>query len=174
MQINEYLKQVKSRFSTGISTEHSYRADLQNLLNEMVKGITITNEPKRQKCGAPDYIIQRKDIPLGYIEAKDIGVDLNKIEKSEQLIGNTSDHLDSIDGSLSAITLSSEDMEEHIQRLNDQNAQLKEFIIIIEQIGKEAADYLPSFAKHIDIATLELVDATVKTKENLKTPLKVF
>lgn len=85
MQINEYLKQVKSRFSTGISTEHSYRADLQNLLNGMVKGITVTNEPKRQKCGAPDYIIQKKEVPLGYIEAKDIGIDLNKTEKSDQM-----------------------------------------------------------------------------------------
>jgi len=85
MQINEYLKQVKSRFSTGISTEHSYRADLQNLLNKMIKGITVTNEPKRQKCGAPDYIIQKKEVPLGYIEAKDIGIDLNKIEKSDQM-----------------------------------------------------------------------------------------
>lgn len=85
MQINEYLKQVKSRFSTGISTEHSYRADLQNLLNKMIKGITVTNEPKRQKCGAPDYIIQKKEVPLGYIEAKDIGIDLNKTEKSDQM-----------------------------------------------------------------------------------------
>lgn len=85
MQINEYLKQVKSRFSTGISTEHSYRADLQNLLNGMVKGITVTNEPKRQKCGAPDYIIQKKEVPLGYIEAKDIGMDLSKTEKSDQV-----------------------------------------------------------------------------------------
>ena len=85
MQINEYLKQVKSRFSTGISTEHSYRADLQNLLDGMVKGITVTNEPKRQKCGAPDYIIQKKEVPLGYIEAKDIGIDLSKTEKSDQV-----------------------------------------------------------------------------------------
>jgi len=85
IQINEYLKQVKSRFLTGISTEHSYRADLQNLLYKMVKGITVTNEPKRQKCGAPDYIIQKKEVPLGYIEAKDIGIDLNRIEKSDQI-----------------------------------------------------------------------------------------
>jgi len=83
MPINTYMKQVKHRFDSGISTEHSYRADLQNLLNTMVKGITVTNEPKRQKCGAPDYIIQRKDIPIGYIEAKDVGEDLDKNEKSD-------------------------------------------------------------------------------------------
>ena len=83
--IEQYGKNIKQRFKTGISTEHSYRGDLQNLLQNLIKGIKITNEPKRQKCGAPDYIIQRKEVPIGYIEAKDIGVDLNKIEKSEQL-----------------------------------------------------------------------------------------
>ncbi|MBU4268124.1 MAG: N-6 DNA methylase [Acidobacteria bacterium] len=85
MPIDEYLKQVKQRYAAGISTEHSYRADLQNLILLMVKGIQVTNEPKRQKCGAPDYIIQKKQVPLGYIEAKDIGVDLNKTETSEQI-----------------------------------------------------------------------------------------
>src|SRR5690606_31700284 len=36
-------------------------------------------------CGAPDYILTRGLIPLGHVEAKDIGVDLDKIERSEQL-----------------------------------------------------------------------------------------
>ncbi len=85
MPINEYLKQVKQRYKTGISTEHSYRSDLQILLNNLVKGITVTNEPKRQKCGAPDYIIQKKEVPVGYIEAKDIGIDLDKTEKTDQI-----------------------------------------------------------------------------------------
>lgn len=85
MPINEYLKQVKQRFNTGISTEHSYRGDLQVLLNNLVPRITVTNEPKRQKCGAPDYIIQNKEVPLGYIEAKDIGINLDKVEKSDQM-----------------------------------------------------------------------------------------
>ncbi len=85
MPIKEYIKEVKKRYSAGISTEHSYRGDLQNLLLKLVTDVNVTNEPKRQECGAPDYIIQRKDIPLGYIEAKDIGLDLDKIEKSDQL-----------------------------------------------------------------------------------------
>lgn len=85
MSLDDYLKQVKQRLKTGISTEHSYRSDLQVLLNNLVKGITVTNEPKRQKCGAPDYIIQKKEVPIGYIEAKDIGIDLDKTEKSDQM-----------------------------------------------------------------------------------------
>jgi hypothetical protein len=85
MPINEYLNQVKRLYLAGNATEHSYRPALKDLLESLVKGISATNEPKRQSCGAPDYIIQRKDIPLGYIEAKDIGNDLNKTEKDAQV-----------------------------------------------------------------------------------------
>lgn len=31
------------------------------------------NEPKQIACGAPDFIFQRKEIPVGYAEAKDVG-----------------------------------------------------------------------------------------------------
>jgi len=46
---------------------------LQQLLESLVPTIRATNEPKRQSCGAPDYILTKKDIPVGFIEAKDIG-----------------------------------------------------------------------------------------------------
>ena len=82
--ISEYLKSVKTTFENGQATEHSHRGFLQTYLQNLSDCI-VTNEPKRQACGAPDYIIERKGIPVGYIEAKDIDVDLDKIEKTEQL-----------------------------------------------------------------------------------------
>ncbi|MCP4407083.1 MAG: N-6 DNA methylase, partial [Gammaproteobacteria bacterium] len=51
----------------------------------LAQGVLVTNEPARIDCGAPDYIITRKNIPVGYIEAKDIGVSLAKTDKSEQM-----------------------------------------------------------------------------------------
>ena len=84
-EIHEYIKKISKGYLSGISTEHSYRGDLKDLISELVKGINVTNEPKRQKCGAPDYIIQKKEVPIGYIEAKDVGIDLEKTEKSEQM-----------------------------------------------------------------------------------------
>lgn len=83
--IAEYLQQVATRYKTGISREHSYRGDLQRLLQALNPGILVTNEPARIACGAPDYILTKHDIPVGYIEAKDIGVSLDKTAKSEQL-----------------------------------------------------------------------------------------
>jgi predicted helicase len=48
---------------------------LEQLIETIVPDIRATNEPKRQSCGAPDYILTKlkKDIPIGFIEAKDIG-----------------------------------------------------------------------------------------------------
>lgn len=83
--ILEYYTTVSDRYKRGTATEHTYRGDLQKLIESLVRDIVATNEPKRQECGAPDYIITSKDIPIGFIEAKDVGENLDKVEKSEQL-----------------------------------------------------------------------------------------
>lgn len=81
----KYLDGIIRKFKTGKTTEHSFRGDLQDFVERTVTGVQAINEPTRQKCGAPDYIIQKKNIPVGYIEAKDIDKNLDVIEKSEQL-----------------------------------------------------------------------------------------
>lgn len=81
----KYLDGIIRKFKTGKTTEHSFRGDLQDFIERTVAGVQAINEPTRQKCGAPDYIIQKKNIPIGYIEAKDIDKNLDVIEKSEQL-----------------------------------------------------------------------------------------
>jgi len=82
--INTYLQKVKQRYSSGISTEHSYRGDFQILIEELCPGIKVTSEPKRISCGSPDYILQKNKIPIGYIETKDVGKDLNSSQFKEQ------------------------------------------------------------------------------------------
>ncbi len=81
----KYLDGIIRKFKTEKTTEHSFRGDLQNFIERIVKGVQVINEPARQKCGAPDYIVQKKNIPIGYIEAKDIDKNLDVVEKSEQL-----------------------------------------------------------------------------------------
>ncbi|MGB6092294.1 MAG: type ISP restriction/modification enzyme [Moheibacter sp.] len=73
MTIEQYIENINQRYQLGNATEHTFRGDLQQLLESLVPTIRATNEPKRQKCGAPDYILTKKDIPVGFIEAKDIG-----------------------------------------------------------------------------------------------------
>lgn len=93
MNFSEYVQDVSKRFATGNAREHAYRPSLQNLLEATIPDILATNDPARIKCGAPDFILTRRKIDVGYIEAKDIGVDLNKTEKDEQL----KRYLDSLD-----------------------------------------------------------------------------
>src|SRR5690606_28294020 len=73
MNITNYLDNINKRYKLGNATEHTYRGDLQQLLESLMPEIRATNEPKRQSCGAPDYILTKKEIPVGFIEAKDIG-----------------------------------------------------------------------------------------------------
>ncbi len=71
--IEKYIQDINKRYQLGNATEHTFRGDLQQLIENLVPAISATNEPKRQSCGAPDYILTKKDIPVGFIEAKDIG-----------------------------------------------------------------------------------------------------
>ena len=72
MDINSYIKQINEQYKTGNAREHSYRPMLQQLLTDMLHGFIVTNEPARISCGAPDYIISRGNMPVFYIEAKDV------------------------------------------------------------------------------------------------------
>jgi predicted helicase len=84
MTLQQYISKINTLFITGIAREHSYRGDLQNLISEILPDVLVTNEPARVACGAPDYVLTRKDIAIGYIEAKDIGVNLKSKLLQEQ------------------------------------------------------------------------------------------
>ena len=74
MDLKEYISTVNQKYRAGNATEHSYRGALEQLMQALLPKLRIVNEPKRVKCGAPDYIASRKDgMPVFYIEAKDIG-----------------------------------------------------------------------------------------------------
>jgi len=73
MNLDQYIDNINQKFKAGNATEHTFRGVLEQLIESIVPTIKATNEPKRQSCGAPDYILTKKDIPVGFIEAKDIG-----------------------------------------------------------------------------------------------------
>ena len=65
MNLYQYIEIIAKRHKAGISSEHSYRADLESLIRELVPGVDITNEPlKVTDCGNPDYVITRRKIPI--------------------------------------------------------------------------------------------------------------
>jgi len=85
MNINDYIETLNKRYRSGISSEHSYRADLENLIKSLAPDVDMTNEPLNvTDCGNPDFVVMKKGIPVGYIEAKDIGKDLKSKSYKEQ------------------------------------------------------------------------------------------
>jgi hypothetical protein len=80
LNIERFLAEVSSIYQTGVATEHSYRNALQNLLSSTGEDITALNEPKRVKCGAPDFIVSKGDIVIGHVEAKDIDIGIRGLK----------------------------------------------------------------------------------------------
>ena len=99
--VAQYIDEVSKQFSTGKATEHSYRPALAKLLGDLLPKFTITNEPSRIQCGAPDYIIAKgkgaTSIPVAFVEAKDIGdsdLDGNRQHKEQfNRYKNSLDHI---------------------------------------------------------------------------------
>ncbi len=99
--VAQYIDEVAKQFSTGKATEHSYRPALAKLLGDLLPKFTITNEPSRIQCGAPDYIIAKgkgaTSIPVAFVEAKDIGdsdLDGNRQHKEQfNRYKNSLDHI---------------------------------------------------------------------------------
>ncbi len=82
----DYLSKIQDALDTGNATEHTYRPFLKELLESFEGGVTAINEPKRIRCGAPDFILTRGETPIGYVEAKDIGASLDNALLTKQLL----------------------------------------------------------------------------------------
>lgn len=83
-----YTKSITAKFSHKETSEMGYRTDFEILLKGIFDKINvkrIDHDAKANRGNKPDFIILKHDIPILYIEVKDIGTDLNKIEKSEQM-----------------------------------------------------------------------------------------
>lgn len=83
MTIDHFIAALNQRYMLGNATEHTFRGGLQQLIESLLPTVQVTNEPKRQSCGAPDYILTIKEIPVGFIEAKDFeDPDLKGLKKT--------------------------------------------------------------------------------------------
>jgi Type ISP C-terminal specificity domain/N-6 DNA Methylase len=87
--VDVYRRQIEKELQAGNATEQTHRPALKTLLEALAPKITATNEPKRVECGAPDFSITEKrahgSVTVGHVEAKDVGKDLDEVEKSDQM-----------------------------------------------------------------------------------------
>ena len=85
MTLSDYIKSLNKRYQTGNAREHAYRIDLEQLMQHFAPSLSITNEPANvTNCGNPDFVLMQKEIPVGYVEAKDIGKNLDAKLYQEQ------------------------------------------------------------------------------------------
>ena len=88
--LKNYLLQIQN--ITEKDKEHTYRTFLHTLFIQIKEQIAYTNikiihEPNNDKegRGAPDFLITKDSLILGYIENKRINEDLNKILQTQQI-----------------------------------------------------------------------------------------
>src|SRR3989338_4126261 len=84
-----YIQSVSKKFSHKETSEMGYRTDFEILLKGVFESINvrrIDHDARAKQGNKPDFVVLKSDVPILYIEAKDIGVSLDKVEKSEQMI----------------------------------------------------------------------------------------
>jgi type I restriction-modification system DNA methylase subunit len=80
-----YIADIEKDHRGKKATELTFRSSLEIFMESIERSIEATSDPKHIECGAPDFIIERRRVPLGYVETKIVGEPLDKIEKSDQL-----------------------------------------------------------------------------------------
>jgi hypothetical protein len=85
-----YLNSISQKFKRKETSEMGYRTDFEILLKSIFERVVsfpaIDHDAKAKGGNKPDFVILKFDIPILYIETKDIGISLDKIEKSEQMV----------------------------------------------------------------------------------------
>ena len=83
-----YIQSISSKFSHEETSEMGYRTDFEILIKGIFESINvrrIDHDARAKQGNKPDFVVLNRDVPILYIEAKDIGVSLDKTEKSEQM-----------------------------------------------------------------------------------------
>src|SRR3990167_5194750 len=61
--------------------EHQHRPALGVLLEAMLPDVNAINEPGKIEFGAPDFALIKSGFPIGYVETKRLGENLDDIAK---------------------------------------------------------------------------------------------
>ncbi|EJJ4820911.1 TPA: type ISP restriction/modification enzyme [Campylobacter jejuni] len=149
--LKAYLENIKD-ISTN-DKEHTHRTALQNLLQAIKDNqdkqnkICIKQEPNNDKegRGAPDFLITKDFLTLGYIENKRVNANLDNIIKSDQILKYTK---------LSPNIILTDYLRFILLSLNDKNE-----IIICKEVKICSLDEIKSVIKNqslLDTKTQEL------------------
>ncbi len=86
MPFTIYLRELRNKLQAPEAQEATHYGTLAVLLETWGDEVTAIVQPQRViNCGAPDIAIKRGPAPLGYVECKNVGANLDDIEQSGQL-----------------------------------------------------------------------------------------
>ena len=79
-----YLSNIFAKAKTGEAGERTYYSTLEEFLEKFHEGSQTIVEPRNSAVGIPDFKVQTgKGLLVGYVEAKDLGRDLDRLSKGE-------------------------------------------------------------------------------------------
>ena len=79
---NHYIQNLQKNIKHG--GERSHYSSLQSLIEGLEIGINTIVEEKGNQAGIPDLTIRKNDRVVGYIEAKDININISKLDQKNE------------------------------------------------------------------------------------------
>ncbi len=181
MNFESYLRSLQKNLQRG--SERTHYPTLKTLLDHPSEQIEASIEEKGNKAGIPDFTVRKRDLLIGYVEAKDLGIDLSTVEKSEQLERYRESHIGAnliltnylefrwyVDGKLRLKTSLGEQTNQQIQLLNPEqtNQLIQGFLNYQGEIinnPEDLAKQMARLTKAIRYAVIEALKLETETGE---------
>ncbi len=178
MDFKEYIKTIDQLYHVGNTTEHSFRGALASYLQSLLPHFVVTNEPRRIECGAPDYVITQKDIPVAFLEAKDINDgDLDGMRQHKEQFNRYKTSLDRIiftdyldfhlyvGGEFQDAVRIAETHGDHVVGIAENEAKFNEMVLSLATMGRQRITSSAALAKQMAAKAHLLADAVKKSLE---------
>jgi len=175
MDLKEYIQTIDQLYHVGNTTEHSFRGALASYLQSILKNFVVTNEPRRIDCGAPDYVITQKNVPVAFLEAKDVNdgdldgrrqhkEQFNRYKSSLDRIVFT-DYLDFhmyVGGEYQDAVRIAETRGDHIVGIPENETKFAEMVLHLATEGRQRITSSSALAKQMAAKAHMLADAVKK------------
>ena len=176
MDFKEYIQTIDQLYHVSNTTEHSFRGALASYLQSILKNFVVTNEPRRIDCGAPDFVITQKNVPVAFLEAKDVNDgdldgrrqhkdQFNRYKSSLNRIIFT-DYLDFhlyVGGEYQDAVRIAETRGDHIVGIPENEAKFSEMVLHLAAEGRQRITSSSALAKQMAAKAHLLADAVKKS-----------
>lgn len=176
MDFKEYIHAIDQLYHVGNTTEHSFRGALASYLQSLLKNFVVTNEPRRIDCGAPDYVITQKNVPVAFLEAKDVNDgDLDGRKQHKDQFNRYKSSLDRIiftdyldfhlyvGGEFQDAVRIAETRGDHIVGIPENEVKFSEMVLHLATEGRQRITSSSALAKQMAAKAHLLADAVKKS-----------